>query len=186
MATYEATKYDFNGAAITGIQGLSTGTIIPWATASTPSGYLACNGAAVSRSTYANLFTVIGTTYGSGDGSTTFNVPNTQDNVIKSVSNNESPGLTGGANTRTMSGGSLANHTLSVAQIGSHTHSINGRGDPADYNMNTGGGARCTRAGSNINSSNTGSSGAHSHSMNSGNAVSTLQPYLVVNYIIKT
>jgi len=186
MATYEATKYDFNGAAITGIQGLSTGTIIPWATATAPSGYLPCDGAAVSRSTYANLFAVIGTTYGSGDGSTTFNVPDTQDNVIKSVSNLESPGLTGGANTATMSGGSLANHTLTTAQLGSHSHTINGRGDPADYNMNVGGGNRCTRAGANINSSNTGNGGAHGHNMNSGNAVTTLQPYLVVNYIIKT
>lgn len=55
---------------------LPVGTIIWSANASVPAGYLLCNGAAVSRETYAALFTAIGTTYGSGDGSTTFNLPN--------------------------------------------------------------------------------------------------------------
>ncbi len=53
-----------------------TGTVISSAASSTPSGYLYCNGSAVSRTTYANLFNAIGTTYGNGDGSTTFNLPN--------------------------------------------------------------------------------------------------------------
>ena len=55
---------------------LPVGTIIWSANAAVPAGYLLCNGAAVSRETYAALFTAIGTTYGSGDGSTTFNLPN--------------------------------------------------------------------------------------------------------------
>lgn len=55
-----------------------TATVLPFAAASAPSGWLLCNGAAVSRTTYAELFAAIGTTYGSGDGSTTFNVPNAQ------------------------------------------------------------------------------------------------------------
>lgn len=53
-----------------------TGTVFPFAGSTTPDGYLLCDGSAVSRSTYANLFKVIGTTYGSGDGSSTFNLPN--------------------------------------------------------------------------------------------------------------
>jgi hypothetical protein len=53
-----------------------TGQVILYASTVPPSGYLACNGAAVSRTTYANLFAVTGTTYGPGDGSTTFNLPN--------------------------------------------------------------------------------------------------------------
>ena len=52
------------------------GCVISSASSSTPSGYLYCNGAAVSRTTYADLYKVIGTTYGTGDGSTTFNLPN--------------------------------------------------------------------------------------------------------------
>ena len=59
------------------------GSIIAFAANSTPNGYLICNGAAVSRTTYAYLFEVIGTTYGSGNGSTTFNVPNLTDKFIQ-------------------------------------------------------------------------------------------------------
>ena len=53
-----------------------TGTINMWPTASAPSGYLLCQGAAVSRTTYAALYAVVGTTFGAGDGSTTFTLPN--------------------------------------------------------------------------------------------------------------
>lgn len=72
-----------DGSALTGItasqiSGLSTAAptsaILPIASGSVPSGYLECNGAAVSRTTYADLFTAIGTKYGIGDGSTTFNL----------------------------------------------------------------------------------------------------------------
>ena len=58
--------------------GVPTGTISMWggAIASPPTGYLACNGSAVSRTTYSALFAIVGTTYGVGDGSTTFNLPN--------------------------------------------------------------------------------------------------------------
>ena len=55
---------------------MPTGTVLPFAGNTVPKNYLLCNGSAVSRSTYADLFKVIGTTYGSGDGSTTFNLPN--------------------------------------------------------------------------------------------------------------
>ena len=56
--------------------GLPTGTIITWGANDAPDGYLICNGAAISRTTYARLFNVIGTTWGAGDGNTTFNLPN--------------------------------------------------------------------------------------------------------------
>jgi microcystin-dependent protein len=126
MANYEATRYDFDGANLTGIEGTATGTILPWSTITPPSGFLECDGTAVSRSTYAALFAVVGTTYGIGDGSTTFNVPNLADNVAVGKSNNKALGTTGGANTVTPTGnvaGSTANATLSTAQLASHTHS---------------------------------------------------------------
>ena len=62
------------------ITGVPTGTILPFAGGTIPEGFLACNGAAVSRTTYSALFSAIGTTYGSGDGSTTFNLPAVEDN----------------------------------------------------------------------------------------------------------
>jgi microcystin-dependent protein len=55
--------------------GVLTGSVIPFAGSLTPAGYLRMNGAAVSRTTYADLFATIGTTYGAGDGTTTFNLP---------------------------------------------------------------------------------------------------------------
>lgn len=62
------------------ITGVPTGTILPFAGSTIPSGFLACNGAAVSRTTYSALFSAIGTTYGTGNGSSTFNVPQLEDN----------------------------------------------------------------------------------------------------------
>lgn len=61
------------GAAIAG--GLPVGAIIEYAATAPPAGYLECDGAALSRATYAALFAIIGTTFGAGDGSTTFNLP---------------------------------------------------------------------------------------------------------------
>lgn len=58
------------------------GTIVDYAGASAPSNWLLCDGTAVSRTTYASLFAIIGTSYGSGDGSTTFNLPNATGKII--------------------------------------------------------------------------------------------------------
>lgn len=59
------------------------GTIFAFAGNNIPAGYLPCNGSAISRTTYADLFAIIGTTYGAGDGSTTFNLPNLTDKFIQ-------------------------------------------------------------------------------------------------------
>ena len=59
MSNYEATKYDYTGANLTGIDLVNTGLVIPWSDTSIPSGFLECNGQTVSRSTYAALFAVI-------------------------------------------------------------------------------------------------------------------------------
>ena len=111
MANYEATKYDFNGGNLTGIQGVNTGLIVPWSTASLPSGFLECAGAAVSRSTYSDLFSVVGTTYGVGDGSTTFNLPDLQDNVVLGRSPGKALASTGGTNTVASAGNISGTHT---------------------------------------------------------------------------
>lgn len=66
---------DLSGATVVGSDKIPVGTIIWSANASAPAGYLLCNGSAVGRETYADLFAAIGTTYGEGDGSTTFNLP---------------------------------------------------------------------------------------------------------------
>lgn len=70
-------------------QGVSalmpTGTVLHFAGSSAPTGWLLCGGAAVSRTTYADLFALLSTTYGAGDGTTTFNVPNTSGIFISGV-----------------------------------------------------------------------------------------------------
>lgn len=59
------------------------GVVQAFAGSTTPDGWLLCDGSAVSRTTYADLFAVIGTTYGTGDGSTTFNLPNLVDKFVE-------------------------------------------------------------------------------------------------------
>ncbi len=191
MANYEATKYDFDGANLTDIEGIPTATIIPWTDSSVPTGYLECNGQAVSRSTYSALFAIVSTTYGTGDGSSTFNVPNLADNVPVGKSNNKALASTGGANTVTSTGnisGSTANATLSTPQLASHSHG-KGKSTPGLKTRNSNPGGFNKAAANPTNTGNAGSGGGHSHNMSanfSGDATSILQPYLTILYIIKT
>ena len=189
MSNYEATKYDYTGANLTGIEGIPTATIVPWSSSSVPSGFLECNGANVSRSTYADLFGIIGTTYGAGDGSSTFGLPDLQDNVTVGKSNNKALASTGGANTVTKTGniaGSTANATLTTAQLASHSHTTGGspgqqyRPDESASNLYV------SKPG---DTQSSGSGQGHSHNMSAnftGDATSVLQPYLTIIYIIKT
>tara|TARA_R110000796_G_scaffold141998_1_gene258451 strand:+ start:169 stop:747 length:579 start_codon:yes stop_codon:yes gene_type:complete len=192
MANYEATRYDYSGANITSIEGIPTATIIPWTTASVPSGFLECNGAAVSRSTYAALFAIVGTTYGAGDGSSTFAVPNLQDKCCISKSNNKALASTSGANTVTSTGnvgGSSANATLTEAQLASHDHPGGGNANAPGRYFNTTNPTFFAGQVGNGTTGNAGSGNGHSHNMSanfSGDATSVLQPYLTVLYIIKT
>jgi microcystin-dependent protein len=116
------------------------GAIKPWTKATAPDGYVLCNGAAISRTTYADLFAVISTTYGSGDGSTTFNVPQLQGKLPQGYDGNTyNLAGTGGANTVTVAvtnnqaatnatnqtvtiTGSIDNTSITTAQLASHSH----------------------------------------------------------------
>ena len=197
MSNYEATKYDFDGANLTGIEGIPTATIVPWSDSSVPSGFLECNGAAVSRSTYSALFAIIGETYGVGDGATTFNVPDLQDNVPVGKSGTKALASTGGANTVTSTGnvgGSTANATLNSGQLANHEHAAGmyQTGPNSQPNVWTTQPAQVTLDNKGANFNNTGDAGSsegHSHNMSAnfaGDATSVVQPYLTIIYIIKT
>tara|TARA_R100000655_G_scaffold55449_2_gene93476 strand:+ start:399 stop:974 length:576 start_codon:yes stop_codon:yes gene_type:complete len=191
MSNYEATRYDFTGANLTGIEGIPTATIVPWSSSSVPTGFLECDGSAVSRSTYSALFAIVGTTYGSGDGASTFNVPNLADRTVLSKSNNKALASTGGAETVQSTGnvgGTTANASLSTAQLASHSHQVPRGSGPGNYapgrlarTLNT--------SQPSITSENTGSGSGHQHNMSAtftGDSTSVLQPYLTLIYIIKT
>lgn len=155
----EASKY---GLLLAGL----IGSVIPTARSSAPTGFLLCDGAAVSRTTYADLFAAIGTTYGAGDGSTTFNVPNGKGRVLvgrdAAQTEFDTLGETGGAKT----------HTLTEAEMPAHTHTIpNDNGSSSQNTLMGGNLAEGTTA-----SGSTGGGGAHNN----------LQPYIVINYLIKT
>lgn len=122
--TYKKLAFNLNtGQVLTGdgtvppvaSSGVPTGSIVAFTVFSTiPTGWLKCDGSAVSRSTYATLFATIGTVFGTGDGSTTFNLPNLQGRVIVGINGSDASfdtmGEVGGAKTHTHAGHS--NHVF--------------------------------------------------------------------------
>ncbi len=171
-------------AAIAAIPSLPTGTINMWPTASAPTGYLLCAGSAVSRTTYAALFAVISTTFGVGDGTTTFNLPN--------YTNRMPYGTTIGA-----TGGSAD------AVIVSHTHTATSTvTDTGHYHLqpNSGGAGGTITAPSGLGSTGNGVYSGYYGTANATTGVTVatsntttgvsgtnanLPPYLGINFIIK-
>jgi microcystin-dependent protein len=187
MANYEATKYNFSGASLTDVEGVNTGIIVPWGDSTPPSGFLECDGSAVSRSTYSALFAVIGTTYGSGDGSTTFDLPDLQDKVVQGRGPTYSLAQNVGSSTVTITGnisGSLDSTAIPVNLIGPHSHP---RGIGGGFGTEPEGALNppATPA----NSGNAGAGGSHNHNLSltfTGDSISTEQADFVLMYVIKT
>jgi len=153
------------------------GRIEAFAGSTPPAGWLLCDGTAVSRSTYAQLFALIGTTYGAGNGSSTFNLPNAKGRVLvgRDTAQTEfnSLGKTGGAKTHA--------HPLSdagQAQVATGGSGIFQREVPTTTwtaNWRVSG----TQAGSSVTRSNAAALAGDTDD------ASSLPPYLTVNYIIR-
>lgn len=161
------------------------GVVVPFAGSTSPAGWELCYGQAISRTTYAGLFATIGTTYGSGDGSTTFNVPDLRGRVsagkddmggtaasrltstVLTASN--TLGATGGTQTHTLtsaqSGVPAHSHSIQVANVHTFTGIIGstGHGGTVTYNATT--------------ENNTAANASSAHPIT--------QPTIVLNYIIK-
>ena len=160
---------------------MPSGSLMPYAGSSAPTGYLLCDGAAISRTTYSALFALVGTTYGSGDGSSTFNIPDLRGRVIAGqddmggVSADRLTGLSGGVDGDILGGtGGAETHTLSIAEMPAHTHD-SGFSVSSD---STSGGDPIYRP--------PGGSGLNTGSTGGGNAHNNIQPTIILNYIIKT
>lgn len=169
----------------------TAGMLMPYAGTSAPTGWLFSYGQAVSRTTYADLFAAVGTTYGSGDGSTTFNLPDLRGRAI--AGQDDMGGSSANRLTSPINGdilgatGGSQSHTLTTAQMPSHTH---GAGSyVANTTRRIGGGG----TGSHVNMSDaeqnvaqTFSVSGTSGSAGSGSAHNNVQPTIILNYIIKT
>jgi len=158
--------------------GVPTGSVTSYAGSTAPSGWLLCYGQAVSRSTYSDLFAVIATTYGAGDGSTTFNLPDARgrvavgkDNMGGTSANRMTTGGSGIDGSTLGSAGGTQTHTLTTSEMPAHTHT-NG--------FSTAGGTATIfgSCGSYNPSSSTGSAGG-------GGAHQNTQPSIIFNTIIK-
>ena len=150
------------------------GVLLPFGGTTAPANWLLCNGSAISRTTYVDLFNVIGTSFGEGDGSTTFNLPNAKDNTLVGVNSEgnhfKTVGSTYGKET----------HTLTINELVPHTHDTQ-----IPYSTN------CTEFG--YNNWAMGNGGSQNVSTIENGAISkgggqpfnVIQPSLAVNYIIK-
>jgi microcystin-dependent protein len=154
-----------------------TGGIMMWGTGTAPTGWLLCAGTAVSRTTYAALFAVIGTTFGSGDGSTTFNLPNYT---------NRMPYGTTLAATGGSADAVVVSHThtaTSTVTDPSHSHTI-----PFGARIGTGSNTSDSQGGNTI-STNSATTGITVSTTNESTGVSgtnaNLPPYIGINFIIK-
>lgn len=182
--TADGTRYFDSSVGSTGawrstpvpVGGLPAGSIMAWGTNTPPANWLIADGAAVSRSVYSSLFAVIGTTYGTGDGSTTFNLPN--------LSGRVPVGKNGGTFGTLAGTGGAETITLTEAQLPPHKHTVN-----IDYKDDTGAHNHGSRGGQlmqgSLNRSGASTDANTMSTVGSGAAVNNLQPYLVVNYIIK-
>jgi microcystin-dependent protein len=182
------------------------GVMMLYAGATAPSGWLLCQGQAISRTTYATLFAVIGTTYGVGDGSSTFNLPDLQDRVPVGKSGTKALGSTGGAATvdlsHTHTGPSHTHTGPSHTHAGpSHTHGYTSKicfgntqvsscpanfhalgGDTGETIYTGAGGTGATGAGG---TGATGASGTGVTGSGGSATQSVLDPYQALNYIIR-
>ena len=140
-----------------------TGSIIMYGSTLAPDGWLLCNGSAVSRTTYADLFAVIGTRFGAGNGSTTFNLPNLRNRFVVGA----------GASYNINDTGGEATHVLTIDEMPAHSHQVPTyiEGGPAAGFVSAG-----YEKVQNINTTSVGGGQPHNN----------LPPYIGLTFIIKT
>ena len=155
------------GTGQAGGDTLPIGAIMPFGSDTIPENWLLCNGQEVSRTDYAELFKILGTAYGEGNGSTTFNLPNYKGRVAAGKDENDID-----FNTLGNTGGEKE-HTLTVDEMHEHNHMVHLTS--TEVSNGTGKWIAQYAEEGNINTYSTGGSQPHNN----------LQPYIITNYIIK-
>lgn len=183
------------------------GTVLMWAGASdaVPSGYLLCDGAAVSRTEYAALFSTLGTAFGVGDGSTTFLLPDLRARFVFGANSTYTRGETGGEVNHTLTASEMPVHSHSCSDGGSHTHTMESGGEhthssgaSGTISVSKGDGTSGTSTVGKGGTADTGSAGLHTHELGTaldhthsignvggGNAHNNMPPYIALAYIIR-
>lgn len=154
--------------------GTPTASLLMWPTATAPSGFLICNGAVVSRTTYAALFAIVGTLFGAGDGSTTFLLPDYRDRMPIGAGTTYAAAVTGGSKD---------------AIVVSHTHDITDPGHAHEYTAPKSGVVAFGDTAQTDNQSATTSTAVTGISIQNAGVSGTnanLPPYLGIFFIIKT
>ena len=160
---------------------MPVGVVLPYVSSNAPNGWLNCQGQELYRGDYPELFAVIGTTYGAGDGSTTFRLPNLAGRAV--VGQGSGAGLTSRAMGAT---GGAETHTLTTGEIPSHSHTSNATGGglglmTADGN-NTAVGVDASAVEPNLYAA---PAALSINDAGGGGAHNNMQPFAVLNYIIK-
>lgn len=183
---------------------IPSGAVIPFAAGSPPSGWLICDGQAVSRSIYSTLFAVIGETFGAGDGSTTFNVPDLRQRFplgVAAAGTGSALAETGGAidhrhtgPAHTHTGPAHTHSNPTTAAGGSHSHPVSGAlvsgsgatfgnsGAISEHTHTTTAAAAHSHTQGATGSSGTGATG----SSGTGNTGTANPPFIALFFIIKT
>ena len=207
--TTSAGNYNVSGDLVVSgnITAQGTTNIIPagviqmWPTGTAPSGYLLCDGTAVSRSTYATLFSVVGTTFGAGDGSTTFNLPNYTNRMpygttVGAIGGSADAIVVSHTHTATVTDPQHTHSASSSVTDPGHHHSTNvsnsgGGSGPwtvqtnPTYTIDTNTATTGISVSTSINNASTGISVSNA-TVGSSGTNANLPPYLGINFIIKT